>query len=58
MFVKKNESFALGDNGILRYQDRLCVQDVNDFFTRIIIKAHSSRYSIYLGSTKIYHDLK
>ena len=43
---------------ILRYQDRLCIQDVDDLRTRIIAKAHGSRYSIHQGSTKMYHDLK
>ena len=30
VLTKMNESFALGDNGVLRYQDRLCVPDVDD----------------------------
>ena len=30
VLVKMNESFSLRGDGILRYQDRLCVQDVND----------------------------
>ena len=36
VLVKMNESFALGDDGILRYQDRLCVPDMDDLQTRII----------------------
>ena len=53
-----NESFALGGDGILTYQDRLCVPDVDDLRTRIIAEAHGSRYSVHPGSTKMYHDLK
>ena len=30
MLVKMNNCFALVDDIILRYQDRLCVPDVND----------------------------
>ena len=30
MLVKMNESFALGDDDILRYQNRLVVPDVDD----------------------------
>ncbi|XP_069151906.1 uncharacterized protein [Solanum lycopersicum] len=56
--VKMNESFSLGGDGILSYQDKLCVQDVDDLQTKIIAEAHGSRYSIHLGSTKMYHDLK
>ena len=58
VLVKMNESFALGDDGILKQQDRLCVPDVDDLRTRIIAEAHGSRYSIHPGSTKMYHDLK
>ena len=58
VLIKMNESFALGGDGILRYEDRLCVLDVDDLWTRIVAEAHGSRYSIHLGSTKMYHDLK
>ena len=58
VLVKMNESFASGDDNILRYQDRLCVPDVDDLRTRIIVEAHGSRHSIHAGSTKMYDDLK
>ena len=58
VLVKMNESFSLGDDGILKYKDRLCVLDVDDLRTTIIAEAHGSRYSINLGSTKMYNDLK
>ena len=51
MLINMNESFALGGDDILRYQDRLCVPDVDDLRTRIIVEAHGSRYSIHPGST-------
>ena len=43
VLVKMNESFSLGDDGILKYKDRLCVLDVDDLQTMIIIEAKSSR---------------
>ena len=58
VLLKMHESFALGDDGILRYQNRLCVPDVDDLRTKIVTEAHGSRYSIHPGSTKMYHDLK
>ena len=58
VLIKMNESFAFGGNGIHRYQDRLCVQDVGHLQTRIVAEAHGSRYSIHPGCTKMYHDLK
>ena len=58
ILVKMNVSFALEDNGILRYQDRLCVQYVDDLCTKMVAEARGSRYSIHPGSTKMYHQLK
>ena len=52
-----NEEFSRGDD-ILRYQWRLCVPKVDGLRDRILEKAHGPRYSIYPGSTKIYHDLR
>ena len=57
MLIKMNDSFALGGDGIRRYQDRLCVPDVDDLKSRNVAEAHRSRYSIYPCSTKMYHDL-
>ncbi|XP_069154571.1 uncharacterized protein [Solanum lycopersicum] len=36
VLLKMNKYSALGDNGIHRYQDRLCVPDVDDLRTRIV----------------------
>ena len=58
ILLKMNDFFALGGDGILRYQDRLCVPDVDDLWTRIVAEAHGFRYFVYPGSTKMYHDLK
>ena len=57
VLVKMSDSFALGNDDILRYQDSLCVPDVDDLLT-MVIEDHGSRYSINQGSTKMYHDLK
>ena len=57
VLIKMNESFPLGGDVILRYQDKLCVPDVDDLWTKIIAEAHCSRYSIHPCSIKIYHDL-
>ena len=58
VLVKMNESFALGDDDIHRYQNRQCVPNVDDLQTRIIAEAHGSKYSIHPGSTKMYHEFK
>ena len=58
MLIKMNESVALRGDDILRYQDRMCLPDVDDLRTKIVAVAYGSRYSIHPGSTKMYHDLK
>ena len=58
MLVTMNESFALVDDNILRYQDKLCVPDVDDLRTNINVEAHGSRFSLHPGSIMMYHDLK
>ena len=58
VLVNMNESFVLGGDDILWYQDRMCVPDVDDLRTKIVAEAHDSKYLIYPGSTKMYHDLK
>ena len=58
VLIKMNEPFTFGGDGILRYQDRMCVQDMDDLWTKVVAQAHSSKYLIHQGSTKIYHDLK
>ena len=52
------EVFFQGGDGVLRYQDRLCVPDVGELRKHILVEAHYSRYSIHLGATKMYHDLR
>ncbi|XP_055802833.1 uncharacterized protein LOC129872024 [Solanum dulcamara] len=47
----------MGD-GVLRYQERLCIPNVNGLGEKSMAEAHNSRYSIYPGATKIYHDLR
>ncbi|XP_070004699.1 uncharacterized protein [Nicotiana sylvestris] len=55
----KTTAFSVGMNdGTLWYQDRLCVPDIDGLRERIMVEAHTSRYSVHPGSTKMYHDLK
>jgi hypothetical protein len=37
---------------------RICVPKVKEIRELILCEAHDSAYSIHLGSTKMYHDLK
>ncbi|KAH0658081.1 hypothetical protein KY289_026829 [Solanum tuberosum] len=51
-------AFEQEGDGVLRYQGRLCVPMVDGLQERIMEEAHSSRYSIHPGSTKMYRDLR
>ena len=44
--------------GVLRIKGRVCVPPVDDLIHTIFTEAHSSRYFIHLGATKMYRDLK
>jgi hypothetical protein len=43
--------------GTLWFKDRLVVLRKEALKKKILDEAHISRYSIHLGSTKMYHDL-
>ena len=58
MGQQKVMSFEIGGDGILRFQGRLCVPNVDGLQERILNEVHTSRYVIHPGSTKMYHDLK
>ncbi|XP_070040945.1 uncharacterized protein [Nicotiana tomentosiformis] len=55
----KTIAFYLGmDDGILRYQGGLCVLNVDGLGEGIMTEAHTSRYFVHPGTTKMYDDLK
>ena len=48
----------IDEEGVLRIKGRVCVPRVDALIHTILTEAHSSRYSIYPGATKMYRDLK
>ena len=57
VFGKFVETFSQEGDGVLRYQGRLCVPDVDDLRMKILEEAHVLRYFIPPGATKMYCDL-
>ena len=55
---QKVMSLKIGSDGILRYQGRLCVLDVDGLRKRILDEAHMSRYVVHPSSTKMHQHLK
>ena len=48
----------IDEEGVLRIKGRVCVPRVDNLIHTILREAHSSRYSIHPGATKMYRDLK
>jgi len=51
----ETRDFTLGNDDILRFQDRICVPKVKKL---ILEEGHKSRLSLHPGMTKMYRDLK
>ena len=43
-------------DGVLLFQNILCVPNIDELSKRIMMETHNSRYSVHPGSTKMYHD--
>ena len=62
--IKKNirKGKALGfhedDQGIIRFQGRVCVPQKLGLSVKILSGAHNTTYSIHPGGTKMYRDLR
>ena len=54
----KAQCFQVDDKGVLWFKNRLVFPKVPELCQQILDEAHLSRYSIHLGSNKMYHDLK
>jgi len=49
MHNQRMEVFSQGEDGVLRYHNRLCVPDEGELRQHIFAEAHNSRYSIHPG---------
>nr|GFC93702.1 reverse transcriptase [Tanacetum cinerariifolium] len=56
--LDKQVEFRLDDNNVLWQDTRLVVPNDASLREALLTEAHSSPFSIHLGSTKTYHDLK
>jgi len=54
----ETREFALGSDGLLRFQGRVCIPDDVEVKKLILKEGHKSRLSMHLGITKMYKDLK
>jgi hypothetical protein len=56
--MKEQETKHLDENCVLWFNDRLVVPKDREFRNQILSEAHSSKLSIYPGSSKMCQDLK
>jgi hypothetical protein len=54
----KAEDCRIDEQGTVWLKERICVPQHKELLEQIMKEAHDSRYSIHLGSTKMYKDLK
>ncbi|KAJ3704742.1 hypothetical protein LUZ61_008447 [Rhynchospora tenuis] len=50
--------FQVDENGVVRFQNRVCVPDNQEIKNKILSEAHESGYTIHPGETKMYRNLK
>jgi hypothetical protein len=59
--IRRHRSISVSakmKKGILWFESRLAVPKSKDLKKKILDEAHLSKFSMYPGSTKMYHDLK
>ena len=54
----QSRDFIINGEGVLHLGTRLCALNVDELRKEIMEEAHFSAYSVHLGSTKMYHNLK
>jgi hypothetical protein len=54
----KGKGFHEDAEGVVWFNDRLCVTDITSIQELILKEAHETAYSIHPGSERMYHDLK
>jgi hypothetical protein len=54
----KVNCFHMDEECTLWFKDHLVVPKNHGLHKKVFDEAHTSKYSIHLGSTKMYHDLK
>ena len=50
--------FWIHTDDSLRFSNRLCVSKVSKLRNEILEETHSSAYTMHLGGTKMYRDIK
>ncbi|XP_016704255.1 uncharacterized protein [Gossypium hirsutum] len=52
------ENFSIDNYDCLMFRNQIYVRDVEELKELILREAHKNRFSLYLGRTKMYHELR
>jgi hypothetical protein len=55
---KDQKDFSMTNDGIILYQERICIPNNIDLKNKILEEVHKSKYTVHPGSTKMYQDLR
>ncbi|KAJ9699024.1 hypothetical protein PVL29_007877 [Vitis rotundifolia] len=53
-----DENWSMYEDGSMRFKGRLCVPKDVELRNELLADAHRAKYTIHLGNTKMYQDLK
>ena len=53
-----DEGWAIHADGLLRYRGQVVVPQLKDLREEIVREFHYSRFTVHLGGTKMYRDLR
>lgn len=58
MLYGEDKGVVLNGEGVLRINGCLCVAQVRNLISIMLVEAHNTKYHIYLGATMMYKDLR
>ena len=53
-----DENWSMHADGSVRFKGKLCVLRDMEFRNELLVNDHRAKYTIHLGNTKMYQDLK
>ena len=56
--IKVDDNWNMHVDGTMRFKGRLCVPRDVELRNKLLIDDHRAKYTIHLGSTRMYQDLK
>jgi hypothetical protein len=55
---RENHEFRVDDGRVMYFKEQMCVPNDVELKKKILGEAHKGRYTVQIGETKMYQDLK